>query len=112
MLLQMYKKAQFKQNGNSSDKELIDISSDDDVAKVDSKNEKDVKMPEPGCTVADESSQHVALMVASKLETTTVKPETTTVKQETLAAKPDMTTSKPETSVKSKLVCIFIRFTI
>lgn len=36
MLLKMYKKSQNKQNGNSSDKELIDISSDDDVSKSES----------------------------------------------------------------------------
>ncbi|XP_076749603.1 nuclear valosin-containing protein-like smid [Xylocopa sonorina] len=36
MLLKMYKKSQSKQNGNSSDKELIDISSDDDVNKMES----------------------------------------------------------------------------
>nr|XP_033330799.1 nuclear valosin-containing protein-like [Megalopta genalis]XP_033330800.1 nuclear valosin-containing protein-like [Megalopta genalis]XP_033330801.1 nuclear valosin-containing protein-like [Megalopta genalis] len=36
MLLKMYKKSQNKQNGNSSDKELIDISSDDDASKADS----------------------------------------------------------------------------
>ena len=35
MLLKMYKKTQNKQNGNSSDKELIDISSDDDADKGD-----------------------------------------------------------------------------
>ncbi|XP_011161117.1 nuclear valosin-containing protein-like isoform X2 [Solenopsis invicta] len=89
------------ENGNSSDKELIDISSDDDVAKVDSKdskNEKSIKTPEPGGTIAEESSQQTS----SKLETTTVKPETTTVK-EAVAPKPDVTTSKPETPVKSKL---------
>ncbi|KZC05562.1 Nuclear valosin-containing protein-like [Dufourea novaeangliae] len=36
ILLKMYKKSQNKQNGNSSDKELIDISSDDDGSKVES----------------------------------------------------------------------------
>lgn len=40
MLLKMYKKSQNKQNGNSSDKELIDISSDDDVSKVESNSNK------------------------------------------------------------------------
>ena len=35
MLLKMYKRSQSKQNGNSSDKELIDISSDDDADKGD-----------------------------------------------------------------------------
>lgn len=32
--------AEYKQNGNSSDKELIDISSDDDVSKVEAKNQE------------------------------------------------------------------------
>ncbi|XP_053974269.1 nuclear valosin-containing protein-like isoform X1 [Hylaeus volcanicus] len=36
ILLKMYKMSQNKQNGNSSDKELIDISSDDDASKVES----------------------------------------------------------------------------
>lgn len=40
MLLKMYKKSQNKQNGNSSDKELIDISSDDDVNKVEANSNK------------------------------------------------------------------------
>ncbi|XP_017887180.1 nuclear valosin-containing protein-like [Ceratina calcarata] len=40
MLLKMYKNSQNKQNGNSSDKELIDISSDDDVSKVDMNSTK------------------------------------------------------------------------
>lgn len=40
MLLKMYKKSQNKQNGNSSDKELIDISSDDDVNKMESNSRK------------------------------------------------------------------------
>jgi len=105
MLLHMYKKAQYKQNGNSSDKELIDISSDDDVSKVDSKVEKDVKTPEPGCTVTEESS-HVALMIASKPEIATTEPETIIAKQETVMEKPEMSTSKPETPVKIVCICV------
>lgn len=35
----MFKKSKGKQNGNSSDKELIDISSDDDVEKCDPKSD-------------------------------------------------------------------------
>lgn len=102
MLLHMYKKTQYKQNGNSSDKELIDISSDDDVSKVDSKTEKDVKTPESECTVAEESS-HVALMVAPKSELSTTEPEPATTKQETAAAKPETSISKSEIPVLSKM---------
>lgn len=43
MLMKMYKKVQGKQNGNSSDKELIDISSDDDVSKTESNSNKKKK---------------------------------------------------------------------
>ncbi|XP_031837266.1 nuclear valosin-containing protein-like smid isoform X2 [Nomia melanderi] len=53
MLLKMYKKSQNKQNGNSSDKELIDISSDDDASKVDSNTYNKTDEPE----VADKSIQ-------------------------------------------------------
>lgn len=108
MLLHMYKKTQYKQNGNSSDKELIDISSDDDVSKVDSKLEKDVKTSEPGCT--EESSHVSSIVTASKSEPelATAKPEMTISKQET--AKPEMSTSKAETSVKSKTVCLACNF--
>ncbi|XP_071651643.1 nuclear valosin-containing protein-like isoform X1 [Temnothorax longispinosus] len=102
MLLHMYKKTQYKQNGNSSDKELIDISSDDDGAnKVDSsKPEKDVKTSEPGCTVAVESPPaSVASTVAtSKPETVVIaKPEQpiNNAKQETAVAKPELSISKP-----------------
>lgn len=35
----MFKKSKGKQNGNSSDKELIDISSDDDVEKCEPKSD-------------------------------------------------------------------------
>lgn len=105
MLLHMYKKTQYKQNGNSSDKELIDISSDDDVSKDNSKNKKDVKTLESGCTVTKESL-NVSSMIASKPETATTKLETIITEQETAAAKPEMSTSKPETPVKPKIVCI------
>ncbi|KOC61098.1 Nuclear valosin-containing protein-like [Habropoda laboriosa] len=47
LLLKMYKRSQNKQNGNSSDKELIDISSDDDVSKLESNSNK---APEPEIT--------------------------------------------------------------
>ena len=102
MLLHMYKKPQYRQNGNSSDKELIDISSDDDASKVDSKTEKDLKTPEPGCTTTEES---LGMIVVAKSETTrpeTTESETTTLKQET--AKPEMSTTKPETPMKSNIV--------
>lgn len=38
----MFKKSKGKQNGNSSDKELIDISSDDDIEKREPKSEMKV----------------------------------------------------------------------
>lgn len=108
----MYKKVQYKQNGNSSDKELIDISSDDDVSKVDSKLGKDTKTTKSGCTVAEESLHASSMDAASKLETAVTKPETTIVKQEIAAAKPETSTSKPETLVKLKTVSIYIGFMI
>jgi len=104
----MYKKPH-RQNGNSSDKELIDISSDDDASKVDSKTEKDLKTPEPGCTTTEESSVVVANSETTRLET--AESETlSTLKQET--AKPEMSITKPETSVKSNIVCISMQFMI
>lgn len=114
MLLHMYKKKQYKQNGNSSDKELIDISSDDDVSKVESKLEKDERTSEvhPGCT--EESSQVPSMVTvlkpSSEPELATTKPEMTVAKQETVVAKPEMSTSKSETSVKSKIVCLVCNF--
>lgn len=97
MLLHMYKRTQYKQNGNSSDKELIDISSDDDVSKVDSKLEKDVKTSEPVRTVAEDATPSQASsmpVIASKLEITC-----TTAKLETAAAKPEAATTEPETTL-------------
>ncbi|XP_076679935.1 nuclear valosin-containing protein-like smid [Andrena cerasifolii] len=47
MLLKMYKRTQNKQNGNSSDKELIDISSDDDADKGDPNHCSKTNEPEP-----------------------------------------------------------------
>ncbi|XP_071560797.1 nuclear valosin-containing protein-like isoform X2 [Temnothorax nylanderi] len=109
MLLHMYKKTQFKQNGNSSDKELIDISSDDDGAKVDSsKPEKDVKTSEPGCTTVAEES--LPASVASTVATS--KPETVVIaksdpinnaEQETVVAKPETSISKPVKSEKPEI---------
>ncbi|KAG7210368.1 hypothetical protein KM043_011903 [Ampulex compressa] len=43
MLSKMYKKSSARRNGNSSDKELIDISSDDEVSKEDCKSNKKTK---------------------------------------------------------------------
>ncbi|KYM94792.1 Nuclear valosin-containing protein-like protein [Cyphomyrmex costatus] len=85
MLLRMYKKPQYKQNGNSSDKELIDISSDDDVSKDDSKTEKDIKTPEPGHLnmAAEESSGLMVTVNPEIIGPETVESETTTSKQET-----------------------------
>ncbi|XP_011865360.1 PREDICTED: nuclear valosin-containing protein-like [Vollenhovia emeryi] len=105
MLLHMYKKTQ--QNGNSSDKELIDISSDDDVSKADSKLEKDAKTPEPGPKVAQDSSHAspITTVAPSKSETAIAKPETPVTKHEppVTSVKPETSAAKPETSAKSKL---------
>jgi len=106
----MYKKPH-RQNGNSSDKELIDISSDDDASKVDSKTEKDLKTPEPGCTTTEESSGMVVVANSETTRLETAESETlSTLKQET--AKPEMSITKPETSVKSNIVCISMQFMI
>lgn len=71
MLLKMYKKLQNKQNGNSSDKELIDISSDDDADKADSNSGN--KTNEPASTEKNLQqnpgpSTHVEKSVPSKGE--------------------------------------------
>ncbi|KAL6262355.1 hypothetical protein P5V15_007444 [Pogonomyrmex californicus] len=100
MLLQMYKKPQNKQNGNSSDKELIDISSDDDVAKVDSKTEQDAKTSESRCTATEESLQ-ASSTIASKSEATSTRQETITEKPET--AQLESSTLQSEIPTKSKI---------
>lgn len=104
----MYK----KQNGNSSDKELIDISSDDDISKNESKAGKETKELNV-CNVTEESLHTPS--ITPKLETATEKPETSTSKPEPCVSKPEIHSSKPETPiskletpVKSKTVCIFI----
>ncbi|XP_018404185.1 PREDICTED: nuclear valosin-containing protein-like [Cyphomyrmex costatus] len=104
MLLRMYKKPQYKQNGNSSDKELIDISSDDDVSKDDSKTEKDIKTPEPGHLnmAAEESSGLMVTVNPEIIGPETVESETTTSKQET--AKSEISAVTLEASVKSNLL--------
>ncbi|KAL0107772.1 hypothetical protein PUN28_014802 [Cardiocondyla obscurior] len=99
MLLHMYKKAQYKQNGNSSDKELIDISSDDDVSKTESKLEKDKKTSESGCIEAEQSLTVTTL----ETEPTTTRPETTVAKEDTVLPKPEMSPSKTEKLVKLKI---------
>lgn len=100
----MYK----KQNGNSSDKELIDISSDDETSKDESKTGKETKALNI-CSVMDESL-HTPSMVASKSKPATSKQEISTSKPETSVSKPEIPASKSpvETSVKSKTVCIFV----
>ncbi|XP_011643557.1 nuclear valosin-containing protein-like [Pogonomyrmex barbatus] len=100
MLLQMYKKPQNKQNGNSSDKELIDISSDDDVAKVDSKTEQDAKTSESRCTATEESLQ-ASSTIASKSEATSTRQETITEKPET--AQLESSTLQSEIPTKPKI---------
>ncbi|XP_070165935.1 nuclear valosin-containing protein-like [Polyergus mexicanus] len=106
MLIHMYK----KQNGNSSDKELIDISSDDDISKNESKADKETKALDV-CNVVDESL-HTPSMITPKLETATEKPETSTSNSEPSVSKPEIHASKPEnqnlaskseTPVKSKI---------
>lgn len=98
MLIHMYK----KQNGNSSDKELIDISSDDETSKDESKTGKETKALNI-CSVMDESL-HTPSMVASKSKPATSKQEISTSKPETSVSKPEIPASKSpvETSVKSK----------
>lgn len=76
MLLQMYKKTPCKQNGNSSDKELIDISSDDDVSKAESKTEKETKEADLVYNTTDESV-HISPSVTLKLEVSASKPAST-----------------------------------
>ncbi|KAK1117059.1 hypothetical protein K0M31_016984 [Melipona bicolor] len=93
MLLKMYKNSQNKQNGNSSDKELIDISSDDDVSKVESNSNKtnepevvEKDQQKPGPSSGTEKPAHVK-EVAEQLKTpskeiqrtTTVTAPTTTI---------------------------------
>lgn len=73
MLLQMYKKTPCKQNGNSSDKELIDISSDDDVSKAESKTERDTKETELVHNTV-EDSVHLSPSVTIKLDVPASKP--------------------------------------
>lgn len=118
MLIHMYK----KQNGNSSDKELIDISSDDDVSKSESKGDKEAKTPDV-CNVTDESL-NTSSIVTSKTESATQKTESATQKPEMLtsaeksepsvsnpeihASKLETLASKSETPVKSNTVCIFM----
>lgn len=118
MLIHMYK----KQNGNSSDKELIDISSDDDVSKSDdvpkseSKAGKEAKTPDV-CNVTDESL-NTSSIVTPNTESATQKPETpaSAEKQpepsvsnpEIHASKSETLALKSETPVKSNTVCIFI----
>lgn len=71
----MYKKSHYKQNGNSSDKELIDISSDDDASKVASKTGKETKMLEPVYNATKESS-HMSSLPIVKSEAPIKKSET------------------------------------
>ncbi|EFN61467.1 Nuclear valosin-containing protein-like [Camponotus floridanus] len=98
MLIHMYK----KQNGNSSDKELIDISSDDDVSKSDdvSKNDKagkEAKTPDV-CNVTDESL-NTSSIVTPNTESATQKPETpaSAEKPEPSVSNPEIHASKSET---------------
>lgn len=91
----MYQRPHGKQNGNSSDKELIDISSDDDVSKVESKNEKESKNQTD--SVIEESS-HASSTEVAKSAVATSKPETSTPKSTPVV------NSKLEPSVPSQMV--------
>lgn len=109
MLIHMYK----KQNGNSSDKELIDISSDDDVSKSESKSGKEAKTPDV-CNVIDEPL-HTPSLVTPKPESATQKPEMPTSKPEPPVSNPEIhasksetLASKSETPVISNTVCVFL----
>ncbi|XP_076656606.1 nuclear valosin-containing protein-like smid isoform X2 [Halictus rubicundus] len=67
MLLKVYKKSQNKQNGNSSDKELIDISSDDDASKADSNTyNKTDETKLMNRQIKPNSSSHVEKPIPSK----------------------------------------------
>lgn len=89
MLLQMYKKAPFKQNGNSNDKELIDISSDDDMSKAEPKVEKDTDETELAYDKTEEEAEpnklaynktvHITPSVTLKLEIPATKPQSSQI---------------------------------
>lgn len=77
----MYKKPQYKQNGGNivetSDKELIDISSDDDASKAESKTEKNAKETESvSNNVSEEAPSQTPSTVALKSEPVALKQET------------------------------------
>ncbi|XP_032669181.1 nuclear valosin-containing protein-like isoform X2 [Odontomachus brunneus] len=88
MLLQMYKKVPFKQNGNSNDKELIDISSDDDMSKSEPKVEKDTDEAELPHDKTEEAEPkklaynktvHITPSVTLKLELPATKPQSSQI---------------------------------
>ncbi|XP_020295662.1 nuclear valosin-containing protein-like [Pseudomyrmex gracilis] len=101
-ILRMYQRPHGKQNGNSSDKELIDISSDDDVSKVESKNEKDLKQPD---SVIEESLQasstEVAKSATSKPETSASKSTSVNVNSKLESSAPSQMTDKEKPFVES-----------
>jgi len=89
--MSLHKKSRHKQNGNSSDKELIDISSDDEVfnSKIE---EKSMKISENICNTATESSL-------------LLKPNTIICKPETSTPKAEVSVSKIETPMKTVHTC-------
>ncbi|CAK9821338.1 Nuclear valosin-containing protein-like [Anthophora retusa] len=96
LLLKMYKRSQNKQNGNSSDKELIDISSDDDVSKLESNSNKATEpdiaekslQQKPGpssCTEKPLPAKEVEQLKIPKKETPQTKTAGTTTSTTTTA---------------------------
>ncbi|XP_392923.5 nuclear valosin-containing protein-like [Apis mellifera] len=85
MLLKMYKKSQNKQNGNSSDKELIDISSDDDVNKMESNSRKATEpevvenlQQKPGPSSSTEKTTHAKEIEQLRRPSKEIQQTTTT----------------------------------
>lgn len=82
LLLNMYKKSQCKQNGNSSDKELIDISSDDDHSKQEFEKKTDEEKVDTldSAPVPEETEKTLTCMSINKTSPKSVK-ETTIAKR-------------------------------
>ncbi|XP_050592650.1 nuclear valosin-containing protein-like isoform X1 [Bombus affinis] len=100
MLLKMYKKSQNKQNGNSSDKELIDISSDDDVSKVESNSNK---INEPEIVEKDQQKPGPSSGIEKAVHAKDVEQQTTPSKeiQQTSTVSTAATTTTSNTMVES-----------
>ncbi|XP_043251788.1 nuclear valosin-containing protein-like [Colletes gigas] len=105
MLLKMYKKSQNKQNGNSSDKELIDISSDDDVSKVESNSCNKANEPEvtekdlqdlPGPSSRTEKPEAAKESEEPKIPVKETRPVTTITEQFTRKRQRDKDTDNSQ----------------